>query len=54
MKYQISDVLIQNIVNYLATKPYGEVVTLINALSTEISQNSDINNSNINVANKEE
>ena len=33
---QVSDQLLQNIVNYLTTKPFNEVSQLINAISNEV------------------
>jgi hypothetical protein len=33
---QISDQLLQNIVNYITTKPFNEVAPLINAINNEV------------------
>jgi hypothetical protein len=44
MNYQINSILLQNIINYLETKPYKEVISLINAIMAEIqAQNNKIN-----------
>lgn len=44
MNYEINSILLQNIIEYLKTKPYGEVVNLINAIMSEIqAQNNKIN-----------
>lgn len=41
---KITEELLQKITNYLATKPYNEVVQLINELVSQIKENQQENN----------
>lgn len=40
MKYEISEQLLQSILNYLSTKPFSEVNQLIRAIQSEASNQS--------------
>ncbi len=41
-KYQLSESLINEIANYLAVKPYHEVVNLLNSLQKELKENTEL------------
>jgi hypothetical protein len=49
MNYPINSILLQNIIDYLETKPYIEVVNLINAIKVEVQEH----NNKINIPDKE-
>ncbi len=38
MKYELSEQLLNAIINYLAKKPYGEVFQLINMVNMEVQE----------------